>query len=179
LHKIDQIDKKIYTDLSKTKVNPLLFSLGYVGNFTFVILTLIIIFFLPYTGCIEISLISFVFLLFDTAVVFALKYTIRRKRGSIDDDIFVKIDPYSFPSGHASRLSGLVFTMYPIFPLQIFFLIFTVVVSLIRMMKGYHYLSDCVVGTLIGIVTGIISVIFSNLYIPPLMELAQKILPRI
>lgn len=100
---------------------------------------------------------SFLSLSLSTFIVFILKFTLRRKRNVRDTDHFVrKYDPYSFPSGHISRLLAV---MSPFYEYSYFWMIITPVVfivSIARIAKGYHYLLDCVAGALIGIISGLV-----------------------
>ena len=68
-------------------------------------------------------------------------------------------DKYSFPSGHcaSSTLLTLIINQY-IPALTIYFLIWMVIVLISRIGLGLHYLSDCI----FGIILGIISFLFAN-----------------
>lgn len=66
---------------------------------------------------------------------------------------------YSFPSGHATVISAAMVTLslhYKNKQLRIILLIFGVLVILSRLMMGVHNIEDVVVGSLIGVVIGVL-----------------------
>jgi len=162
---IINLDNQIYKKLQNYSKIYFFKITGYVGNIFFVSVFLLVIFFLPLDYFKKISIISFIGLAIDTILVFFIKFIFKRHRIENDDKLFLKkIDPYSFPSGHVSRLSVLIITFYymPVFLLIIF--IITFLVGFSRMVRGYHYLSDCIIGMLIGLFSGFISIITSQFY---------------
>ncbi|MBT3189387.1 MAG: phosphatase PAP2 family protein [Anaerolineae bacterium] len=98
-------------------------------------------------------------LIIMAAIVLILKFAIRRKRPEGEwGDIYRNTDPHSFPSGHATRaflLGTMGIFLGPLW-MSIFLVILAPLVALGRVAMGVHYLSDIVVGALLGILGGII-----------------------
>lgn len=95
-------------------------------------------------------------LIIATGIVFILKFTVKRKRNTSNiDTIRQKIDPYSFPSGHISRIFSAASPFYDLLPAALITFILGVVVSVARISKGYHYFSDCLVGAFAGIISSV------------------------
>ncbi len=185
VRKIDIFALKFLLPLKKYSVFSFFSKLG---NFS-VCLVFILIFYL-FSELFEPFNIFWLFALYclflDTLFVFILKYAVRRKRYFVNL-AQKKLDPYSFPSGHVSRLA--VFFVLPLwvyfFPLSdfakiplylavslsIIFFIFMVLTMLGRVVKGYHYFSDCFVGFLVGV----LSVIIGNITFFPMLSLLVKL----
>lgn len=90
-------------------------------------------------------------------IILAIKFIVRRRRPKGEwGEFYRKNDPHSFPSGHAARsfLIAFIALVYGPVWLGIAALIWAVLVSLARVMMGLHYLSDIIVGTLIGLAWG-------------------------
>lgn len=102
------------------------------------------------------------------AVVMTLKLLVRRPRPAGEWGMMYRsVDPHSFPSGHAARAFLLTILAWSVAPLW-FALILTVwapLVSLARVVTGVHYLSDVLVGSLIGLVIGVIMILLQPLTI--------------
>lgn len=89
-----------------------------------------------------------------------LKFLIMRPRPFVVDDTIINLRPetsggYSMPSGHSQTASTLTFGLYQFFKkkyLLIIAIVISTLVALSRMYIGVHYLSDVVVGVLLGIV---------------------------
>ncbi len=90
-------------------------------------------------------------------VVLAIKFAVRRQRPAGEwGAIYRNTDPHSFPSGHAARaflLAALSLGLGPAW-LAPLLLIWAPLVSLARVAMGVHYLSDVVVGALLGCLAG-------------------------
>jgi len=96
-------------------------------------------------------------ILITAAIVFVLKFTIRRQRPEGDwGGIYRKTDPHSFPSGHAARAVMLAVVAVGLGPtwFAILLVIWAPLVILARVAMGVHYLSDVLAGALVGVVTG-------------------------
>jgi len=92
-------------------------------------------------------------------VVLIIKFTVRRKRPDGEwGNIYRITDPHSFPSGHAARAAMLAVMAIglgpPWFGLIIF--LWAPLVILARVAMGLHYLSDVLIGALLGIFIGLI-----------------------
>jgi membrane-associated phospholipid phosphatase len=99
-------------------------------------------------------------ILVTAALVMALKFTIRRKRPHGEwGSIYRRTDPHSFPSGHAARAAMLVVLGIGLGPAWLGFglLVWAPLVSLARVSMGLHYISDVVVGFVLGILTGVLT----------------------
>ena len=106
-------------------------------------------------------------ILFTAVLVLALKFTIRRQRPEGDwGAIYRRTDPHSFPSGHAARaflLPVLAVATGPAwFAASLW--IWAPLVGLARVAMGVHYISDILVGTVLGMVIGLIFLQFSGLF---------------
>ena len=101
--------------------------------------------------------------IFVTAVfVLVLKFIIQRPRPEGDwGQVYRRSDPHSFPSGHAARATMLTVIMIlsGYFWIGLIMIVWTILVDISRIKLGVHYLSDIIVGTLIGSLIGIIVVI--------------------
>lgn len=94
----------------------------------------------------------------DIVIIVCLKMLCQRQRpatNKADMHVLASVDNYSFPSGHASRITVLacVLLHHPFIPRygHIYLLCWVVVVSLSRTLAGRHYLGDVICGNLIGL----------------------------
>lgn len=105
-------------------------------------------------------IVSFIFL---AVIVLGIKFTVRRKRPAGEwGQIYRITDPHSFPSGHAARaflFATLGIGIGPIW-MAILLCIWAPLVSLARVGTGVHYMSDVIVGMLVGIFAGVVVLIF-------------------
>ena len=87
-------------------------------------------------------------------IITSIKYIVRRKRPNPPGEfVTFKYDAYSFPSGHAARLSALAAGTVVFWPgLGWGLAIFALSVAVARVAVGIHYLIDIVVGLIIGAV---------------------------
>ncbi|MBN1535861.1 MAG: phosphatase PAP2 family protein [Anaerolineales bacterium] len=96
-------------------------------------------------------------IVFTAVLVMILKFTIRRRRPEGEwGRVYRATDPHSFPSGHAAR-SALIAVLACSFGIPWFGIILVIwapLVALARVAMGLHYLSDVIVGTLIGVLIG-------------------------
>ena len=95
----------------------------------------------------------------QASLVLLIKFAIKRSRPESDwGDIYRKTDPNSFPSGHAVRaimLAGLAWGL-GLSPLNWLLTIWAPLVGMARICLGVHYVSDVVVGWLLGIIFAIV-----------------------
>ncbi len=90
--------------------------------------------------------------------VLAIKFTIRRRRPKGEwGTIYRATDPHSFPSGHAARAFMLALLALFLGPawFGLVVLVWAPLVSLARVAMGLHFLSDIIVGALVGLVAGL------------------------
>jgi len=96
-------------------------------------------------------------------VVLVIKFTVRRRRPQGEwGRIYRSTDPHSFPSGHAARstmLAVIALGMGPLW-LGLSLLLWVPLVGLARIILGVHYPSDILAGMALGIVMGVLVLIF-------------------
>jgi membrane-associated phospholipid phosphatase len=159
----EKIDTSISESLTNSKLkNSIIISLlSYIGSVFSILVFLTILF-----ACFDKKMIlaeSICSLIYATGIVFILKFTVKRKRHTTNiDKIRQKIDPYSFPSGHISRLFASISPFYNLPYTFIISLILGIMASIARISKGYHYFSDCFVGMTAGIASSILAKITLN-----------------
>ncbi len=106
------------------------------------------------------ALILIIGILITAVLTMAAKFTIRRQRPPGDwGEIYRSVDPHSFPSGHASRVSMLAVLSAFLFPawVALLLLIWALMVALARVAMGVHYLSDIIAGGVLGLVLGLLA----------------------
>lgn len=90
-------------------------------------------------------------------LTFALKLAFRRRRPPGEwGALYRKTDPHSFPSGHASRTAAMALTAWAFqgWALGLALVLWSIVVSLARVVLGVHYTLDILVGYLLGLAIG-------------------------
>lgn len=103
------------------------------------------------------ALIIGIGVIITAVIVLTIKFTIRRRRPEGEwGGIYRRSDPHSFPSGHATRSFMLAVMTIGLGPtwFAILLLIWAPLVGLARVAMGVHYLSDVVVGAILGIFIG-------------------------
>ncbi len=94
--------------------------------------------------------------------VLVVKFSVKRRRPEGEwGGVYRNTDPHSFPSGHAARcmlIAVLMVTLGPVW-LGVLLLIWAPLVSFARVAMGVHYLSDILVGMVIGSLLGWVVVI--------------------
>lgn len=104
------------------------------------------------------------FLAFIVQIVLVglLKLIFKRSRpnyGYISDYLDIKNDCYSFPSGHATRLSAFAVILFHYhFEMGLIFSAFALFIGLDRIIVGVHYFLDVVSGYVLGILIGLMLV---------------------
>jgi undecaprenyl-diphosphatase len=84
-------------------------------------------------------------------IVAVSKGVFKRKRPS-DPRVAFSTDKYSFPSGHAARVSAVAVTLTFFLPSGwLLWVLWATAVSIARVILSRHYLSDIVAGWLVGI----------------------------
>ena len=107
----------------------------------------------------EWSAIQFGAITIMAAIVLMVKFTVKRKRPEGEWGLMYRsTDPHSFPSGHAARsfLIGMMSLFIGPLWVAILLVIWAPLVALGRVAMGVHYLSDVIVGALLGIFGGLI-----------------------
>jgi undecaprenyl-diphosphatase len=98
---------------------------------------------------------------FITAIlVLVIKFSVKRRRPEGEwGGIYRTTDPHSFPSGHATRALMLATVVVGLGPpwLAVLLVIWAPLVGLARVAMGVHYLSDVIVGTILGIIMGLVN----------------------
>jgi undecaprenyl-diphosphatase len=96
-------------------------------------------------------------------VVMVIKFSVRRSRPQGDwGGIYRKTDPHSFPSGHAARMAMLAVLALGLGPLWLglIMLVWAPLVGLARAVMGVHYPSDILAGMVLGVIMGVILLVF-------------------
>lgn len=102
-------------------------------------------------------------LVFMAIAVIILKFSIRRPRPEGEwGQIYRITDPHSFPSGHAARSAALAVLGLATGPtwFGILLALWAPWVGLSRVALGVHYLLDVVAGWFIGIIMGLMALLF-------------------
>ncbi|MCD6426307.1 MAG: phosphatase PAP2 family protein [Anaerolineales bacterium] len=106
--------------------------------------------------------------IFFTAIsVLILKFLVKRPRPEGEwGQVYRSSDPHSFPSGHAARATMLTVIMFltGFWWIGLIMVVWTLLVDISRVGLGVHYFSDILVGTLIGVVMGVLAVYVFNLF---------------
>lgn len=162
---LSKIDSYFLNKFSRVKEWPVHVVFSKIGHFIFCLVVILFFFLIPDIKFREIGILSLFSIAINTIIVFIIKHTVKRERHFKEGFYLNKVDPYSFPSGHISRLAGFILpsTRIPIFIL--FFIILTFIASVSRMAKGYHYFSDCLFGLFIGLFSGLIVILFDRFFL--------------
>jgi undecaprenyl-diphosphatase len=92
-------------------------------------------------------------------IVIIIKFTVKRQRPEGEwGSLYRNTDPHSFPSGHAVRAVMIAVLAAGLGPVWFGWvaLIWAPLVGLARVSMGVHYLSDVLVGAVLGILFGLI-----------------------
>jgi len=104
-------------------------------------------------------------IVFLATIVLILKFSIKRSRPPGDwGNVYRSTDPHSFPSGHAARVSYIAVMALGLGPVwfAILAVIWAPLVGLARISKGVHYLSDIIVGAIVGVVWGLVTLALAD-----------------
>lgn len=111
----------------------------------------------------RLALVMIIGILITAVVVMAIKFTVRRSRPQGEwGQIYRNTDPHSFPSGHAARSTMLAVIGVGLGPLWLglALLIWAPLVGLARIILGVHYPSDILAGMVLGLIIGVLIVLF-------------------
>ena len=110
-------------------------------------------------------------LIIDIVIVAVTKAFTRRRRPAynVDDQhaTFKSVDKFSFPSGHATRAVMVVVLFIFLAPLPVFLwfpvVLWSVAVSVSRVLLGRHHILDVIAGVAIGVAEGfILNIVWRN-----------------
>ena len=132
-------------------------TISHIGSFVFILVLMTIIFLIDGEYLKKVFIVSALSLTINTIVVFILKYSVKRDRRVYIRNIKYRYDPYSFPSGHVSRLAGFIFPFAQVTYVSIFFIVLVFASAFGRMSRKYHYFSDCAAGFIVGLISGAIA----------------------
>jgi len=111
----------------------------------------------------QLALVMIIGIGITALIVLVIKFTVRRRRPQGEwGKIYRSTDPHSFPSGHAARSTMLAVIMLGLGPLWLglFLLLWAPLVGMARIILGVHYPSDILAGMALGIVMGVLVLIF-------------------
>ena len=150
------IDAFFLKKLRHFRHNKLTKILSMSGTFIFNFILIVGIFFLPFTDARAIAATCLCAVIIDTLILFILKYSVRRKRPVEPKGLRYRYDPYSFPSGHASRLAAMCTCCYSMSIVMAILIILCLACTFCRMVGKRHYFIDCLVGIFVGILCGVL-----------------------
>ncbi len=153
-----EITNRLRLTNPKSRLKPFAIFLAHSGDSWFILLALFIIWLLSDGVWHRMTALMAAGSVGLAIVVLAIKFTIKRRRPEGKwGAIYRNTDPHSFPSGHAARTALLAVIALAIGPLWFGLLlaIWAPLVSLARVWMGVHYLSDVVVGILLGVLAGV------------------------
>ena len=107
----------------------------------------------------EWAIIFIIAILATAVIVMAIKFTVRRQRPEGQfGQLYRRTDPHSFPSGHAARALLLAVLAAGLGPewLALALMVWAPLVGIARVATGLHYISDVIVGWLLGFLAGLI-----------------------
>jgi undecaprenyl-diphosphatase len=113
------------------------------------------------------ALVMIVGTFLTAGVIFVIKYTVRRRRPQGEWGMIYRVtNPHSFPSGHAARCFMLAVVGFALGPVWfgLLLLIWGILVSVARVGMGVHYLSDIIVGSVIGLLMGWVTIVLYGNY---------------
>jgi len=132
---------------------------GHSGDSWFWLAALSLIAWLNLAGRREWALIFITAILATAVLVMAIKFTVRRQRPEGQfGQLYRRTDPHSFPSGHAARAMLLAVLAAGLGPQWLSFtlIVWAPLVGIARVATGLHYVSDVIVGWLLGYLAGLI-----------------------
>jgi membrane-associated phospholipid phosphatase len=133
---------------------------GHSGDSWFWLAGLAVLVWLGDAGWRQLSLALIVGILLTALVVLGIKFSVRRQRPEGEwGQVYRRADPHSFPSGHAARAAMLavVALAFPPAWFGTLLVVWAPLVGLARVATGLHYVSDVIVGWLLGIVMGFLT----------------------
>lgn len=160
--RILELDQKLTQRLrlhdTDSRLRPLGIFFAHSGDSWFVLLALFLVWLLTDGFWHQLTAIMAAGAIGLAVVVIIIKFAIKRRRPEGQwGAIYRNTDPHSFPSGHAARTAMLAMVAILSGPawLAILLSVWAPLVSLARVWMGVHYVSDVVVGILVGILAGL------------------------
>lgn len=154
-----RLTEKLRLHETKSKWRPLGIFLAHSGDSWFILAALLIVWLVTKGNWHRLSALMAAGALILAVVVIIIKFSIRRRRPEGKwGAIYRNTDPHSFPSGHAARTAMLAVVALALGPawFGVLVVIWAPLVSLARVWMGVHYVSDVVVGILVGILAGLV-----------------------
>jgi undecaprenyl-diphosphatase len=147
---------------------------AYAFSTQLMLLLSVVILFFGYVRKIKEAILAFAAIFFNFVVVALLKYTLKRARPPYAINLpMLPYTKYSFPSGHTAMAFLIAFILSKKYPnYSIFFYTIAILVAISRMYLGLHYLSDVVVGAVIGLTIGWLSYHYKK----NIINLSEKII---
>ncbi|MBE9473408.1 MAG: phosphatase PAP2 family protein [Chloroflexi bacterium] len=167
LQRIQELDDR-FAESSQAKEQPgfiraLAVVLAHSGDSWFWLIGLGLLWWLGADYWKQLALVMIIGIGVTALVVLLIKFTVRRSRPQGEwGKIYRSTDPHSFPSGHAARstmLAVIALGMGPLW-LGLSLLLWAPLVGLARIILGVHYPSDILAGMALGIVMGVLVLIF-------------------
>ena len=167
LQRIQELDDR-FTESSQAKEQPgfiraLAVVLAHSGDSWFWLIGLGLLWWLGVDYWKQLALVMIIGIGVTALVVLVIKFTVRRRRPQGEwGRIYRSTDPHSFPSGHAARSTMLAVIALGLGPLWLglSLLLWVPLVGLARIILGVHYPSDILAGMALGIVMGVLVLIF-------------------
>ncbi len=158
-----ETDARISTQLRVAEKPGLLRRLailfGHSGDSWFWLVGLLLLFWRGDQEWREVPAAMMVGILVTAGVVLLIKFTVRRQRPEGEwGQLYRRTDPHSFPSGHAARAMMLAVVGFGLGPswFGTLLLVWAPLVGLARVATGLHFISDVVVGWVLGILMGFV-----------------------
>jgi len=167
LQRIQELDDR-FAESSQAKEQPgfiraLAVVLAHSGDSWFWLIGLGLLWWLGTDYWKQLALVMIIGIGVTALVVLVIKFTVRRRRPQGEwGRIYRSTDPHSFPSGHAARSTMLAVITLGLGPLWLglSLLLWAPLVGLARITLGVHYPSDILAGMALGIVMGVLVLIF-------------------
>ena len=167
LRRIQELDER-FAGASRTSeqtsfIRALAIVLAHSGDSWFWLLGLGLLWWLGAEEWKQLALVMIIGIVITAVVVMVIKFTVRRSRPQGEwGRIYRSTDPHSFPSGHAARSTMLAVIALGLGPLWLglSLLIWAPLVGLARVILGVHYPSDVLAGMVLGIIMGVLVLIF-------------------
>ncbi|HKY78480.1 MAG TPA: phosphatase PAP2 family protein [Anaerolineales bacterium] len=133
---------------------------GHSGDSWFWLPGLLILAWLGDEGWRRLALALILGILLTAVVVLLIKFSVRRQRPEGEwGQVYRRTDPHSFPSGHAARALMLAVVALALGPAWSgwLLLVWAPLVGLARVATGLHYVSDVLVGWVLGLLMGFVT----------------------